>query len=151
MYGNQQEMAEMGIEIKKILILWGDSPSATNLLFSNMKKSGIDLLAKGLRDEVVAARFSDVTWFSIWLTLKDLLDLKPSFDTLMIFKITCQSLIENKAHDVGANWQIWFAWTDEQWKQIGFDRNKYNADVKSDVHCTPEARKRRLQWGPKSD
>lgn len=145
-----QEMAEMGICMKRVLMLWGDAPDAANLSFSGLKKDGLDLLTKTLRDEVVNARFTSLSWFSIGLTLKDLMELKPSFETLVIFKVTLDLLIENKAHDIGSNWQIWFGWSQEQWKQLGFDRSAYEKMVKTDAVCSAEVRKRRLEWGPSS-
>lgn len=140
----------MGICMKRVLMLWGDPPDAHNLIFTTLNKSGLDIVTKSIRDEVVGARFPEIKWFSAGLTLKQIIELRPSIDVLKVFKVTVSDLIENKAHDVGANWQIWFGWTPEEWVSLGYDRNDYVVRVKSDYEASQESRSRRLQWGPKN-
>lgn len=143
-----QEMLDMGCNLKQALMLWGDPPSANNLIFKGLKKDGLEFLSRVLRDEVIQARFPAIQWFAVGLSIPDLYQLTPSVQTLKLWNITIPILMKHKAHDQGSVWQTRFNWKNEEWYELGFDREQYEATVRGDLSVSPDLRRTRLQWGP---
>jgi len=143
-----QELSDMGVCIMQVLMLWGEAPGAQNLNFHGLQLSGLVILTKAIRNEVIGARFPQLSWFSMGLGVKELLHLKPKFDVLKTFRVTAEQLIANNAHDQGSNWQLIFGWNEQQWSELGFDRESLARHVAADKTASKDMKKRRLQWGP---
>ena len=143
-----QELSDMGVCIMQVLMLWGEAPGAQNLNFHGLQLSGMVILTKAIRNEVIGARFPQLSWFSMGLGVKELLHLKPKFDVLKTFRVTAEQLIANNAHDQGSNWQLVFGWNEQQWSELGFDRESLARHVAADKTASNDMKKRRRQWGP---
>lgn len=143
-----QELVNMECNIKQTLLLWGEPPRAHNFIFKKLERKGLEVMSRVLRDEIFARRFPGINWFSVGLTIKDLLDLNPSPENISLWGITLPLLIQHKAHDHGCTFQSFLNWKREQWEDLGFDREKYQEMVKKEPGVSPDLRNRRLQWGP---
>ena len=129
---------------------WGDPPGAQNLLFKGLQQSGMQLLARALRDEFLARRFHAITWFALGLTVQNLIDLKPDFETVRVFKIDVPQLVKHGAPELGPNFQMHVNWSDEQWRQLGFESSRYTASVDANPAWTAQQKRHRRQWGPRA-
>ena len=145
-----QELCDMGCDVKQVVMTWGDPPGAQNLLFKDLQQSGMQLLARALRDEFLARRFHAITWFAIGLTVQNLIDLKPDFETVRVFKIDVPQLIKHGAPELGPNFQMHVNWSDEQWRQLGFESSKYTGSVDANSAWTAQQKRHRRQWGPRA-
>jgi hypothetical protein len=145
-----QELCDMGCDVKQVIMMWGDPPSAKNLLFKGLEQSGLQSLARALRDEYFVRRFHAITWFAIGLTVQNLIDLKPDFDTVRVMKVDVPQLIQHGAAELGPNFQMHVNWTDEQWRQLGFEHGKYQKSVDDNQALSAQQKKHRRQWGPRA-
>ena len=146
-----QEMHDMGCNMKQVMLFWAEEPSAKNITFSGMEKDGLEILIRILRDESMKERFQGITWFSIGLTLRDMMKLRPRFEVMKTMKVTCNDLIANCAQDHGLAWQNYFDWSGEEWKEIGFVRKQYEKRIMDMSNISDETKQRYLQWGPRGN
>lgn len=143
-----QELIDMGCNIKQALLLWGEPPRAHNFIFKGLTKSGLEMVSKVLRDEIFGRRFSGINWFSVGLGVKDLFELNPSAEKIKLWGITLTSLIQHNAHDHGCTFQTFLNWKQEQWDDLGFNRESYTEKIKNEPGVSANLKQRRLQWGP---
>lgn len=145
-----QELIDMGCNIKQVFVMWGDTPTPNNLIMEGLTGSGLQMLAKVIRDDYVAFRFHGMTWFTLGLTVQDMIELKPSYDTAKLFKVDVPQLIKHGASKHGANFQMHVNWTEEQWKQLGFCSEDYLRSVNENRALSTQQKNHYRQWGPRS-
>lgn len=145
------EMYMMGCNMQQVFYCWGERPTANNLSFKNMNAKCLNAVKCILQGKVLSTKFTDVRWFEVGLTIQDIIDLQPTVETLKVFNVTVESLMQNKAHDFGDNWQTMFKWSSNDWKQLGFDAKTYAAALQKDSMekgVEPDKLRIHQQWGP---
>lgn len=146
------EMQSMGCNLMQVFYCWGDRPGAMNLNFRHMSKKCLNIVKCLLQNKVMRRHFHDVRWFTVGLTIKDMMDLQPSVDTLKIFNVTTKELQANDAHNYGENWQRMFDWSVREWRELGYDHKEYTASLQLQVNAqggpAHDTLRIHRQWGP---
>jgi len=145
------EMHQMGCKLQQVFFCWGEQPSASNLNFRNMTPKCLNAVKCLLQTKVMRRKFPAVNWFAVGLTLRDIVVLQPSVETLRIFNVSVADLQLNNAHDYGENWQKMFDWTPRDWLDMGYDAKAYAISLQlelSEKGVSPEKMKIRRGWGP---
>jgi len=145
------EMHLMGCNLQQVIFCWGEQLAAANLNFCNMTPKCLNAVKCLLQTKVMRRKFPSVNWFAVGLTLRDIVVLQPSVETLRISNVSVPDLQANNAHDYGENWQRMFDWSPRDWKDLGFDAKAYHVSLQlelSEKGTPPKKIKIRRSWGP---
>lgn len=146
------EMQNMGCNLFQVFYDWGDRPGAGNLNFRHMNRKCLNIVKCLLQNKVMRRHFNEVQWFTVGLSIKDMMDLQPSVDTLKLFNVTSQDLQANDAHNFGENWQNMFGWSVSEWKELGYDHKEYTASIQLQANAkggpAQDTLRIHRQWGP---
>ena len=149
------EMQLMGVNLMQVFYCWGDRPAAANLDFRGMSKKCLNIVKCLLQNKVIRRHFDQVKWFAAGLSIKDMMDLQPSIETLKVFNVTTDELQANKAHEFGDNWNRMFSWSQKDWKDLGFNSKEYAAALQLQRSALGSIAHDKLVvqagWGPTQD
>jgi len=146
------ELQSMGCNLTQVFYCWGERPAAANLDFRGMSKKCLNIVKCLLQNQVMRRHFHGVRWFAAGLSIKDMMHMQPSVETLKVFNVTTDELQANNAHDFGENWQSMFEWTAREWTDLGFDRRAYAAGLQLQRNALGGIAHDKLviqsRWGP---
>lgn len=117
----------LGVNFRHLLWHWGEPPAAANLVWGRMNsKAVLEDLKFALTQRAVASRFPALDWFSIGLTVHDMLALgMHDVDTLAVFRVSIDKLLAHKAYELGETWARETRWTALDYRRLGFDKARY--------------------------
>jgi len=130
----------LGLNFRHVLWHWGEPPAAANLLWENMRndRSVLQEVKYALTDRAVAARFPALDWFSMGLTVHDMLHLNMTdTDTLLIFRVDVPKLLQHGAWEHGRAWGEAAGWKEIDLRRLGFDRAAFDAFVAAERKRNP--------------
>lgn len=110
----------------QVFFCWAEPPDARNLVFSGIEEPALRAVHKALQHNVLRVRFDKLDWFEAGLTVKDLIRLsKVPVDIFRTFNLCMETLVDHGAHTYGENWNIYFCWSEEDWRKLGFEQHAY--------------------------
>lgn len=110
----------------KVFFCWATPPDAGNLVFEGLTEPALRAVHKALQHVVLRKRFAELDWFGAGLSIKDLIRLHATpVDMLRTFNVTMHTLVDHNAHAYGENWNVFFNWSDEDWRKLGFEQRAY--------------------------
>ena len=129
----------LGINFRHLLWHWGEPPGAANLVWGRMNtKAVLEDLKFALTQRAVASRFPALDWFSIGLTVHDMLALgMHDVDTLALFRVTVDKLVAHKAYELGETWARETRWTALDFQRLGFDKARYEKFIDDEQRKNP--------------
>lgn len=148
------QLHALGCNIEQVFFCWAEPPSALNINFKDINNDTLKQVYKIMKNPVLANMFANLDWFDLGLTVRDIMSLRPDFNTLVLFNVTVDKLILHNAHDFGENWQSLLQWTTQEWEKLGFQREKYYTILEQDAlrlknRPSTTLSSTRRAWGPR--
>ena len=73
-----------------------------------------------LTQRAVAERLPDLDWFAMGLSVQDLLVLRLfDVDSMLLFRVTFDKLLQHKAYEMGSLWAAETRWTEHDFARLG--------------------------------
>jgi hypothetical protein len=148
------ELFEIGVNIQQLLFCWISTEEFKTIPFTNISAPALLEVHKALQHRVLKKRFAEFNWFKVGLTIDDMIRVcKLPVDVFVTFGITMEVLVEHQANDYGSNWQSFFQWSDQDWKKINFDSERYRillSRQSSKINVDTRTISARRSWGPES-
>ena len=129
----------LGVDLRHLFWHWAEPPRAQNLLWGTMHDKDV---LRGMRyvltQRALAERLPELDWFAMGLTVQDILVLRMfDVDTLLLFRVTFDKLVQHKAYEMGTLWTTETRWSDVDFARLGYDKDKYREWVQAEQARNP--------------
>lgn len=129
----------LGVDLRHLFWHWAEPPRADNLLWGNMRCPDV---LRGLKyvltQRAVAERLPDLDWFAMGLSVQDLLVLRLfDVDSMLLFRVTFDKLLQHKAYEMGSLWSAETRWTEHDFARLGYTKDKFRAFVEAEQMRNP--------------
>lgn len=119
---------DMGINFRHLLWHWGEPPAANNIIWENIRENPEVLkeIKYALLKRSIAERFPQLDWFSMGLTVHDILYLNMQDpETLTIFNVDIFKLLSRGAWEHGRVWHESTKWKEKDLVRLGYTAENF--------------------------